>query len=91
LILNDSEKSLLAALVQSPAFKVLEKIVENDVTQSKNLLVHADDIQAIHRLQGRIVGAQLIKSIPNLLAHQHNKQKVAAEKKKSAEFKKPNP
>lgn len=78
--LTEAEMAMLEALVDSPAYKVLRKIVKAESDQLLNMLRTETSITTINQIQGRIVGTESIATIPWNLVH-HRKQTQAKAKK----------
>lgn len=78
---TEIERSMLLALVSSPVFKVLEKVINEDREECLNRLASEKSMDEIRRLQGRVEGCQVLKNVPKLLA-QYEVDRQAKESKK---------
>lgn len=79
--LTESEMAMLEALIDSPAYKVLRKIVKGESDKLLNMLRTESSITEINRVQGRIVGTEAIANIPLALVTHYRQQRLGLKAK----------
>lgn len=79
--LTEEEFINLGTLIQSPGFKILEKIAKFERDQIANQILSLDDEKQIWRLQGRAVGVLSFVSVPKAYAAAFQQNKKEKEKK----------
>lgn len=80
--LTEAEMAMLEALIDSPAYKVLRKIVKVESDKLLNSLRTEASITEINRIQGRIVGVESIANVPFALVSHYRKPIIKAKRPK---------
>jgi hypothetical protein len=73
---TENERAMLFALTQSPAFKILQKVIDEDRMECLAAIANEKDYGTIRELQGRILGCKALENVPKLIARFEQDQKV---------------
>lgn len=89
LIYGDDDIVQLEALIQSPAFAALKRVVARYRDKCQGILLTSSDTHQLYQTQGRIIGVNVIESLPALLVKRRQlrlreKDKIAKLKKQGA-------
>jgi hypothetical protein len=72
--LTDDEMRQIDALVASPVFGVLRKVLHGYRKHIESMLVTETSHPELMRLQGRVMGIRMIENVPDILTGEFRKQ-----------------
>lgn len=94
-LVPEEDLILLDALVKSPAFGALKRLVEAYKKRCMADLVSATDASRLFQTQGRIIGINVLETLPELVVRQrdehYKKVKAASEAGEKEKFPGANP
>jgi hypothetical protein len=77
--MTEGEMAMIKAMVESPLYNVLCKVLRFEADKTRALLCSAEEPKEMYRLQGRIIGTEAAAKVLNALA-QLNPQPKPKEK-----------
>ncbi len=78
--MQENDLEMVEALVKSPAFAALVRVIEAQKQPLIAALVQSKDPDEVKQLQGRIQGMNMLANIPTLLTQQREKKRTATKK-----------